>query len=150
MVPTCMWHHFSYPIAIAACFLRTLLLPPYTNCFHAPYLHVPMHISIGYITLTWHANRFIPSSSLMESLQLRAQLRASYTCFQLHCTAWVCSSYRQLHYYHLQLLSCFLPTSHMCMHTIYRLHHTLTVLYLARCTVDYSYLPPRRTLHYTL
>ncbi len=32
-------------------------------------------------------------------------------CFQLHCTAWVCSSYRQLNCYHLQLLSCFLPTS---------------------------------------
>ncbi len=39
----------------------------------------------------------------------------------------------------------------MCMQTIYRLHYTLTVLYLTRCTVDYSYLPPRRTwtLHFT-
>ncbi len=40
----------------------------------------------------------------------------------------------------------YLYIPHVHAYYIYRLHHMLTVLSLAKCTVDYNYLPPRSTL----
>ncbi len=91
----------------------------------------------AYCRVVEQGSRFCPTNADFEGYITTMSGSACPTAISIAAT-----------YNYFRALCLYIPLVHA--YYINRLHHTLTVLSLAKCTVDYNYLPPRCTSDNTL